>query len=79
MVGHLSPARVPLTEPLPYGTTGAKFQEIVALGNWGLPVIVVPGLGADAEVAWALRDEDHCPFVCPAGALAPCAFMHWEK
>jgi hypothetical protein len=32
-------------EPLPYGTTGAEFQEIVALGNRGLPVIVPKLLG----------------------------------
>jgi hypothetical protein len=45
VVGHLAPPRVPLMEPLPYGTTGAEFQEIVALGNRGLPVIVPKLLG----------------------------------
>jgi hypothetical protein len=55
VVGHFAPPGVPLTEPSPYGTTGAEFQQIVALRNLGFPVLLVSGLGANAEAAWALR------------------------
>jgi hypothetical protein len=89
VVGHLASPGVPLTEPSPYGTTGAEFQENCR--SWPCRGSWCPGSAADAEAAWPLcaaasgcsseqlRMRDHCPLVCPAGGPAPCAFMHWAK